>query len=297
MKNEDPPHNSSVIEEADSTIRYRRAISNLLVEDDEEWLRGWLSKKSRPWLNTFCKNEGIVIGRKKKTDLIDVIIHPKDTDYKKSRSSHHFKRGTGVKGRDGSTRHGAVNTYGRHHGPEITEEEIVQRNQLLKIDPAKCFWCKRVDRQCWDHAHPCCNTERREYSFENALNMVPSCTGCNGTKGGKLLVKWVESLENWSAEEKVTYIKWLNGNKNKLLITDPEDLDYMERFFKVSNSIHHDWEYRISKKMDCLDPEKLLAQLTTSQEELRARTAEVERLKVEVECLKAEVECLKASKG
>jgi len=150
------------------------------------------------------------------------------------------RTGTNVKGRDGSTRHGMVISFSKHHGPEITEEDVDNRNNLLGIDPTKCFWCKTADKQCIDHAHPCCNTTDSEYSHTNVLNCVPSCNSCNSKKGGKRLEDWIkENLSNlgWSLIEINTYQNWLYENKNKLLFNQ-EDAAWLERQFIEINNFH-----------------------------------------------------------
>jgi len=158
------------------------------------------------------------------------------------------KAGTSVKGRDGSTRHGMAISYSKHHAPEITVEDVDNRNSLLRIDPNKCFWCRKANRECGDHAHPCCNTTNHEYSFTNALNIVPSCRSCNSTKGGKRLKDWINMLD-WSDEEKRVYTNWLYENNEKLLFNE-KDTEYLERQFKTIDNIHKILEYCAKKQKD-----------------------------------------------
>ena len=49
--------------------------------------------------------------------------------------------GTGVKGRDGSTRNGYARDVSIHHGYNPTEDEINERNNELGISENKCLYC------------------------------------------------------------------------------------------------------------------------------------------------------------
>lgn len=161
------------------------------------------------------------------------------------------KAGTSAKGRDGTTRHGMVISYTTHHSPEITIDDIDNRDKLFNIDPNKCFWCKTKNKECGDHAHPCCNTTNHEYSFTNALNIVPSCRLCNSKKGGKRLDDWINTLD-WPEEEKKIYRNWLYENKEKLLCND-KDVDYLERQFKITDELHSLYEYCLKNKLEYKD--------------------------------------------
>ena len=161
------------------------------------------------------------------------------------------KAGTSVKGRDGSTRHGMAVSFSSYHAPKITEYDIDNRNTILEINPNKCFWCKKKNKECGDHAHPCCNTTYHEYGTTNALNIVPSCHSCNSKKGGKQLEAWIDILE-WPEEEKIIYKKWLYENKEKLLFNE-EDTIYLERQFIIINDIHSILEYCAKHKKEVCD--------------------------------------------
>jgi hypothetical protein len=158
------------------------------------------------------------------------------------------RAGTSVKGRDGSTRHGMTTSVSKYHAPEITEEDVDNRNNLLKIDPSTCFWCKDAPKQDNDHAHPCCNTTHHEYSYTNVLNIVPSCKSCNQKKGGTRLSEWIEKLK-WPEKDKEVYKKWLCENKKKLLFDDA-DIEYLERSFITIDNIHRILEYCAKFKLD-----------------------------------------------
>ena len=129
----------------------------------------------------------------------------------------------------------------KYNAPEITVYEVDHRNELLEIDLNKCFWCKTANKECGDHAHPCCNTTNHEYSYTNALNIVPSCRLCNSKKGGKRLEDWINMLD-WSDEDKKIYKKWLYENNEKLLF-NKEDTEYLERQFIIIGNIHSVLEY------------------------------------------------------
>ena len=162
------------------------------------------------------------------------------------------KAGTSVKGRDGSTRHGMVISTSVHNKVNITIDELRERDKLLNIVPDKCFWCKQADKQCGDHAHPCCNTTTSEYAHTNVLNIFPSCDKCNSEKGGKRLTVWIDDYlpkKGWSIEEITIFKKWLNNNKDKLLL-DEETTKFLERQFPHINDIHAIYEYCAKKKCD-----------------------------------------------
>ena len=126
------------------------------------------------------------------------------------------------------------------------------RNTLLNIDNEKCFWCKKGNKECGDHAYPCCNTTHSEYSHTNAMNIVPSCNSCNSKKGGKKLESWFPSLVKngwWTEEEVNIYKKWLHSNKDKLLL-NKDDSDFIEKQFKIINSFHEICDYCAKHKID-----------------------------------------------
>ena len=171
------------------------------------------------------------------------------------------KAGTNAKGRDGSTRHGLVISYGKDHGYNPTPTDLHYRNKLLKIDRNKCFWCKIKNKECGDHAHPCCNTTHHEYSFSNVLNIVPSCNACNSKKGGKRLEQWISELPEvidekgelqWSNDDKDIYREWLSENKEKLLFND-KDVEWLELQFVEINNFHSNLEHCAKHKLNISD--------------------------------------------
>jgi len=165
------------------------------------------------------------------------------------------KAGTSVKGRDGSTRHGMVISVSVYNKVEITIEDVQERNNILNVNPNKCFWCKQADKQCGDHAHPCCNTTFHEYAHTNVLNIFPSCHPCNSKKGGKRLIIWIDEYlpeMGWSDQERDTFKQWIINFKDKLLL-DEETTKYLERQFVDINNIHAILEYCATHKAEVSD--------------------------------------------
>ena len=109
-------------------------------------------------------------------ELTDNDIKESEEQRKKLKVS---KTGITVKNRASSTINGMVISYSNYYHPEVTNNDIKIKEQFFKLidpemDPNKCFWCKEGKYEEKEHAHPCCN-----YSYTNALNIVPSCKSCN----------------------------------------------------------------------------------------------------------------------
>ena len=165
------------------------------------------------------------------------------------------KAGTDAKGRAGTTRHAMVISVSKAASPEITEDDVDNRNSLLNMTMEICFWCRIKKKECFDHAHPCCNTTDHEYSYTNVLNVVPSCNSCNSKKGGKRLQTWItEYLPGlgWTVDEIRTYEHWLLENDHKLRF-DKETVDYLERQFIHINQIHTVLECCAKNKLEVGD--------------------------------------------
>ena len=160
--------------------------------------------------------------------------------------------GTGVGGRSASTRHGFVYTYSKEHSPLITTSDLHERNDLLHLDESKCFWCKVNLKECNDHAHPCCSTKSSQYSYTNALNIVPSCSNCNSRKGGKSLKDWIYSLESWDNDEKTKYNGWLQTNEYRLLLNNTMTA-YIEEQLAMINEIHKCLEFCAKNEKNICD--------------------------------------------
>ena len=221
--------------------------------------------KKRSCYNNLCSESKIFKDKKKiekreKNKISRENIRKKKADEKdKKRIERERKKklrapkaGTSVKGRDGSTRHGMVISFSDYHKKEITIEDVDNRNINLKINPDKCFWCKYGNKECGDHAMPCCNTTHSEYSHTNALNIVPSCNSCNSKKGGKRLEIWLGILVKnklWTEEEVLIYMEWVNENKNKLLL-NKEDTEFIERQFVYINKFHEICDYCAKNTVD-----------------------------------------------
>jgi hypothetical protein len=161
------------------------------------------------------------------------------------------KAGTSVKGRDGSTRHGYIISYSKHHCPPVTEADIDNRNTRLGIDPTKCFWCKLSDKKCGDHLFPACNTKHSCYSWSSALCIVPSCLSCNSLKGGKIIEEWVKELPRlgWTLDQIETLVEWAEENEDKLVL-QKDDIEHVEKQFPIINKFHALLDQCVKTKTD-----------------------------------------------
>ena len=215
---------------------HAKSINNQLKRELKRELKEEIKKREK--MKKKKEREEL---KKKKDEATAKEREKKRIEREKKKKLRAPKAGTCVKGRDGSTRHGMAMSYSKHHAPEITVHDVDHRNELLGIDPNKCFWCKTANKECGDHAHPCCNTTNHEYSHTNALNIVPSCHSCNSKKGGKRLEDWINMLD-WPEDKKIIYKNWLYENKDKLLC-NKESTEYLERQFLIIDKIHSILEY------------------------------------------------------
>jgi len=164
----------------------------------------------------------------------------KDLIQKLKRMTNVPKTGISVNGRNGSTRNGFVVSVSRYHRPALAVQEIIHRNTLLQVNSDVCFWCKTQPATVLDHAHPCCSMKRTEFSWTNKLNIFPSCTQCNQTKGGNSLLDWLTMnvvVSNWSSEQINTFQNWLSLNDSKLLF-DSEYTALTVQQFSTINKFH-----------------------------------------------------------
>ena len=165
------------------------------------------------------------------------------------------RAGTGVKGRDGSTRHGYIISYSKYNGPLITEYDIDNRNDILKIDQKRCFWCNTMFgggvKKCGDHLHPCCVTTRSCYAWTNALSIVPSCDSCNSRKGKKSPAEWAKELPSldWTDDKIKILLTWIEDNSKKLLL-QKSDVEFVEKQFPYINEFHKALEDCAKTKTD-----------------------------------------------
>jgi len=163
--------------------------------------------------------------------------------------------GTNAKQRAGSTRHGMVISYSKRRKPNISEHDIDNRNDTLKIYPKRCLWCNTPFsskvKKCGDHLHPACSTARSCYSWTNALTIVPSCDSCNSSKGGKILEDWVKELPRlgWTEEKIGILVKWAAANSSKLLF-QKDDIEHIEKQFIIINKCHEEFEDCARTKTD-----------------------------------------------
>ena len=202
------------------------------------------------------------------------------------------KAGTGVKGRDGSTRHGYIISFSKYNSERITEADIDERNARLGIDPKICFWCKLSDKQCGDHLLPACNTKHSCYSFSTALCIVPSCSFCNGLKGGKLIEEWVKELPalGWKPDQIKNLVEWAEENKAKLVL-QKEDIEFVEKQFPIINKFHAELEDCVRTKTDICERVAFVSTILASGKgqntELAAALTRIAALEAENAELKA----------
>ena len=191
-----------------------RLLERLPLKGPEGWCRPQKKQLLEEIVKAFLQYKG---------ELLDPDTVTDQRKYEKKLAKVP-KAGALVKGRSASTKHGYVCSMSKEHGPKITEDEEKERNERLGIDPTVCFWCKKNKKECNDHLHPCVNTKESQYSFINALNIVPACNECNNKKGGTPLKEWVALLDEcngWDTERKEELLTWSAENKHKLLM--PED--------------------------------------------------------------------------
>ena len=165
------------------------------------------------------------------------------------------KTGISVNGRNGSTRNGFVVSVSRYHRPVLTAQEIIHRNTLLQVNSDVCFWCKIQPATVLDHAHPCCSMKRSEFSWTNTLNIFPSCTLCNQTKGGNAISDWLTMevvVSKWTSEQINTFQFWLSLNGPKLLF-DSEHTALTVQQFSTINKFHQVMELCAKHKKDAGD--------------------------------------------
>ena len=146
-----------------------------------------------------------------------------------------------MKGRAGSTRNGFVRTYAPFHLPNINPQELIDRNELLGVDPAKCFWCKKTDVEAQDHYIPLCRPKQKMYGVPHPLNIFPSCHICNSNlKGGKSPEEWNKVLKEklgWGDEEMNQLNTWRETNISKLTLANIHCL-YLEENFLIITLFH-----------------------------------------------------------
>ena len=189
------------------SIGEKRKLDDFIAQLHERWKPERMKRRLR-----FMKNEQ---AQKKWTKLYKKFVTKKQAQHSRNvkllvnfckRIVKKQKRyeakllkapsaGTKVKGRAGSTRHGFVISYSHYHAPRLNVEEVIHRNNLLKVNENKCFWCKCAPKEDLDHAHPACSTRTSSYAWTNALNIFPSCKQCNSTKGGTALSQWLAYMQ------------------------------------------------------------------------------------------------------
>ena len=138
----------------------------------------------------------------------------------------------------------------------------------LNIDYAQCFYCEidlsTVEKNN-DHLIPSCNTTYKIYGHNNCLNKVPSCSNCNGSKGGKVdnqLKKWLKSRCNWDDIKITKLFEWIMKNKEYLYLND-DLVKIIENGHETINLIHKTWEKCANNKNLSVKLETVNAILST----------------------------------
>ena len=183
--------------------------------------------------------------------------------------------GTTMKGRDGSTRHGAVNSFSNYHAYKPTIEDLNERNETFNIKENECFYCKKkLTEKEEDHMISCCNTTEGIYGQRNALNIVPCCKKCNNQKNKKPPVKFIkannEIQEEWRDNKIQKLEDYLNENKSKLKFSG-DNKTYIEEQFPIINKFHEIGEYCIKNKLSIKKELLKSYSLDELKEELRKR--------------------------
>tara|TARA_B110001450_G_scaffold163897_1_gene152803 strand:+ start:965 stop:1747 length:783 start_codon:yes stop_codon:yes gene_type:complete len=213
---------------------YKRSCYNALCKVSKPYKEN--KKKLKRQLAKEAKEEKKII-----KDMINDLI--KKIKIQKKMDDNLLKvppTGVSAKGRNGSTRNGLVTSMSLHHSPELTVQEIKNRNALLQVANDVCFWCKTEQATVLDHAHPCCSMVRSEFSWTNSLNIFPCCRECNQTKGCKPLLGWLSMnvvASNWSSEQITTFKNWLSLNKPKLMFNE-KHTNFTVRQFQPINHFH-----------------------------------------------------------
>jgi hypothetical protein len=211
-------------------------------EYHEKRRRLWRPIKAFYHFRAFVNNYFDFLQKKMRKDLIQKL----------KRLSNVPKTGISVNGRNGSTRNGFVVSVSRYHRPVLTAQEIIHRNTLLQVHSDVCFWCKTQPATVLDHAHPCCSMKRSEFSWTNKLNIFPSCTQCNQTKGGNAVLDWLTMdivVSNWSSEQINTFQNWLSLNGPKLLFGSEYTALTVQQFSTI-NKFHQVMELCAKHKKD-----------------------------------------------
>jgi len=205
--------------------------------------------------------------------------------------------GTGVKGRDGSTRHGLIVTVGKVHGYKSTLGDITKRNNMIGVVSLnRCLYCNNENPTEKDHIIPACNTTHSIYGYSNGLNLVDCCSTCNRSKGGK-------SLEEWEKSDKP--ITWNENNKShfkkifpKILAFTRENIEKLqfspllvskvEKCFKVINEAHNIWhEWAVASTLTGIESpfsinDKLKSEIVLLKEQNEKHLVEIATLKDQI---------------
>ncbi len=70
--------------------------------------------------------------------------------------------------------------------------DIVREDKMMAVDGAKeCIYCGTMGALAWDHLIPSSKGGKNIIS-----NMVPSCQGCNSSKGNRDVLEWYRSRQD-----------------------------------------------------------------------------------------------------
>ena len=116
------------------------------------------------------------------------------------------------------------------------------------------MYCKIQPKKDDDHLIPTCNTKYSVYGHNNNLNRVPSCSLCNGKKGGKVHSEfklWLKEYCNWPQDKIDNLFKWIEENK-KYLYLDKKNCDYLNEQHKYINTCHDIFQKSCENKQDII---------------------------------------------
>jgi len=84
-----------------------------------------------------------------------------------------------------------------------------ERDIIIKYDGILCCYCRKNQAKTDDHFHPKIINAKPSMYGNDIANMIPCCSSCNSSKGGKLFLKWNKRPTDacW-----IEYQKWHDKN-------------------------------------------------------------------------------------
>ena len=84
-----------------------------------------------------------------------------------------------------------------------------ERDIIIKYDGIHCCYCRKNEAKTGDHFHPKIINGKPSMYGDDIANMIPCCSPCNSSKGGKLFLEWNKRLNDtcW-----IEYQKWHDKN-------------------------------------------------------------------------------------